>query len=437
MPFEALGEDVLLRVFSICDISTALVVSTINKALRRIALSKQLWISLVLGPTFRDALALPPPDREQLECLSTEELIDVVKNAVAGPGSDWDSSITITSFQIPLDMGFGIPEFRFLPGARYIFMHSTSQQMLCIYDVWSSRRVWHSPVQAQTQWEVDLLPCGTIARVFVAQMAVLPNRNTLHVEEVDLSTGASHELFNFGFASPVPRIMPSAIVGDLLCILLYFNDPTIVLVNWHASTFAFVGRMGSNIQLIPGYIISTYRESGPPYKHFLSVRALEAFSAHWQRLTEDNLASRVDGSAPASDITIGAIVMQARLEHSGLPLGPHFVTATLDALHSGRYNIFVRCRLQSSEPPLRSVTLMERIGNLIRMATPRKKASPKPGRMLLSYKFTPGQGQDGSKLRPASAQRGANPLQSPGVMFTLGLRNLVDIVYCQRRADVA
>ncbi|KAJ6449214.1 hypothetical protein C8R45DRAFT_1045279 [Mycena sanguinolenta] len=425
MPFEALGEDVLVRVFSFCDISTALVVSTLNKAfLRHTAWSKQLWISLVLGATFRDALALPPPDREQLECLSTEELIDVVKNAVAGPGSDWNySSITTTGFQIPLDMEFGIPEFCFLPGAPYILMHSTSQQRF-------SRRLWHSPVQAQTQCQgADLLPGGTIARVFIAQTAVLPNKNALHIEEVDLSTEASHEIFNFGFASTVLWIMPSAIVGDLLlCTVLHshshFNDPTVVLVDWRASTFASVGRMGSNVRLIPGYIISTYRESGPPYKHFLSVRALEAFSAHWQRLTEDNLASRVDGSAPASDITIGAIAMQARLEHD-------------DAVHAGRYNIFVHCRLQSSEPPLRPVTHMERIGNLISMTVRREKVSLKPGRMLLSYKFTPGHGRDGSKLRPASAQRGANPLQSPGVMFTLGLRNLVDIVYWQRRADVA
>ncbi|KAJ6472516.1 hypothetical protein C8R45DRAFT_1164232 [Mycena sanguinolenta] len=249
MPFEALVEDVLLRILSFCDISTGLAVSAVNKTLRRIALSKQLWLALVLDARIRDALDLPPPDREKLECLSTEELIDVVKNAVAGPGSVWDEneqppSVTTTSFEISLDdmaldMRFGLPVAHLLPGARYILIHSRAQQALCIYDVWSSRRVWHSPVQAQTLWRVDLVPGGAIARVFDAQLAVIPNRNTLHVDEIDLATGASHELFNFSFASTVFRIMPSAIVGDfLLCTVMHsyshFNVLTLVLINWHA-----------------------------------------------------------------------------------------------------------------------------------------------------------------------------------------------------------
>ncbi|KAJ6465001.1 hypothetical protein C8R45DRAFT_1023735 [Mycena sanguinolenta] len=352
MAFEALGEDVLLRILSFCDISTVLAVSAVNKPLRRIALAKQLWLSLVLDATFRDALDLPPPDREKLECLSTEELIDVVKNAVAGPGSVWNeneqTTFEVTLDDILLDMGFGFPETHLLPGARYILIHSTTQLRLYIYDVWSSRRVWHSPVQAQTLWRVDLVPGGAIARVFDAQLAVIPDRNTLHVDEIDLATGASHELFNFSFASTVFRIMPSAIVGDfLLCTVMHsyshFNVPTLVLVDWRASTFASLGSVDpyANVQLIRGYILSRYRESEPPHHHLLAVTALEAFSAHWQRLTEDNLAFRLDGSAPALPITIGATTTQERLECSGRPFEPHIVIATPDAMHTGGYIIFV------------------------------------------------------------------------------------------------
>ncbi|KAF7353404.1 hypothetical protein MSAN_01529400 [Mycena sanguinolenta] len=164
MPFEALGEDVLFRISCFCDVSTPLAVSAINKPLRRIAFSKQLWLSLVLDTSSRDALELPPPNRERLECLSTEELVAVVKNAVTGPGSEWDdespASVIKTKFQISFDNMQDCPEIRLLPGARYILRHSrsTTQQRLCIYDVWSARSVWECPVETYTECEVDLVP---------------------------------------------------------------------------------------------------------------------------------------------------------------------------------------------------------------------------------------------------------------------------------------
>ncbi|KAJ6461794.1 hypothetical protein C8R45DRAFT_1220725 [Mycena sanguinolenta] len=372
MAFEALGEDVLLRILSFCDISTVLAVSTVKKPLRRIALSKQLWLSLVLDATF--------------------QLIDVVKNAVAGPGSAWDEngqspSVITTSFEVPLDdfsldMGFGFAQAHILPGGRYILIHSTTQQNLCIYDVWSSCRVWRSSVRAQTRWQVDLVPGDAIARVVVAQLAVLPNGNT------------------------VLRITPSGIVGDfLLCAVLHsyshFNDPTLVLVNWRASTFASLGRVGPDVQLLHGHILWTYRvHSGPPHQHFLAFRALEAFSVQWQRLTEDNLAARLAGSVPSPTNMIQTITMQARLEYSGRPLEPHIVTATRDALHAGGYNIFVH-GFQFPEPPRR--TLMERIRYLTSITARRERVSPQPGQGLLWYKFTPGQEQAGGNLRVVSA----------------------------------
>ncbi|KAJ6461759.1 hypothetical protein C8R45DRAFT_1220714 [Mycena sanguinolenta] len=249
MPFEALGEDVLLRILSFCDISTVLAVSTINRPLSRIASSKQLWLSLVLDTKFRDALDLPPPDRQNLAGRSTEELIELVKTAVAGPGAaesfeQLRSSMTATKVEIPLDdTEINLPEDRLLPGARYIFLHCATQQRLCIYDVWNARRVWERPVQAHTMWKIDSVLGGATARVFVVQSAHLPNPHTaVHVEEVDLTTGTSQELFNCSFASTVVRATPCAILGDFLLFMMSSHsdchDPRAVLVNWRASTFA-------------------------------------------------------------------------------------------------------------------------------------------------------------------------------------------------------
>ncbi|KAF7353421.1 F-box domain-containing protein [Mycena sanguinolenta] len=394
MLFEALGEDVLLRIFCFCDIYTVLAVSAINRPLRRISLSKQLWLSLVLDTRFRDALDLPPPDREGLECLSTEELIAVVKDAVAGPGTgsiwnsehDESSSVTRTSVKIPLDdVGmYRAADARLLPGARYILLHSisTTQRRLCMYDVWSTRRVWEHPVQALTMFQVDFVPGGTIARVCFAQAGELPSTLSVHIEEVELTTGASHELFNFTFASIGSSC---AIVGDFLLGTVlqshwHFNDSKLVLINWRASTFVPLGHMGPHhVQLIPGYILSTYQETSKPHEHVLALTALDSFSDCWQPLTEEGtlLAAQLEAGSP-STITINNIAMQERLEHNGWRIRPNLVTATPDALYAGAYIISVHGLPFSERPAPKRPTLIERIGNLVNMAARRGETLPPP-----------------------------------------------------------
>ncbi|KAF7353409.1 hypothetical protein MSAN_01529900 [Mycena sanguinolenta] len=456
MPFEALGEDVLLRILCFCDIYT---VSAINKALRRIALAKQLWLSLVLDAMSRDALKLPPPNREKLECLSTPELIAAVKNAVAGPGSLWDSapdessSVTMTTVRIPLDGMERRPEARLLPGARYLLLHSTSttQDTLYLYDVWSARRVWYRLMLPCKMCEVDLVPGGAIARVCFVQWAVYPNTHTLHVEEVDLTTGASHELFDFSLGSIVFGATPCAIVGDFLLVSVQhsrFIDEKLILINWRASTFVSLKRNGFYyIQLIPGYILSTYQETSPPHGHILAATALEAFSDRWQMLTDNGagLAAQLEAGF-SSTIMINNlnITTQERLEYSGRPIRFESVSVTPDALHLDAYNISVHgSQFCESPPPPRRMTLMERIGNLINITARHGEALPAlvqvlPGaRVLLLYRFTPGQGQAGSKFRLVSARvSNALPLEFPRAIPSRS-GNSISVVYRQRKGPGA
>ncbi|KAF7328628.1 hypothetical protein MSAN_02474800 [Mycena sanguinolenta] len=444
MPFEGLGEDVLLEVLLFCDISTVLGVSAINKGLRCIALSKQLWLSLVLDTRFRDALELPPRNRERLECLSTEELIAVVKNDVAGPCSIWDpkhdeSSVTMTRFQISLNDMEYIPEEYLLPGAWYILLQSTSTtpQRLYIYDVWSAQRVWQRSVQSahnRKMCRVDLAPGSTIARVFFVQTVDHPSTcdSTLHVEEVNLTTGVSHELFNFSLDGMVSGVKQFDIAGDFLLASMEHSRSIntmamLVLINWRASTFVSLDRNDCSFeQLIPGYIVSTYwEENVPPYACTLTVTALEADSDHWQPLAEleSNLAVQLEAGY------VPPITMQERLEYNHRPLTPISVISTPDALHAGAYNISVR-GFQICERPPRPRTLIERIGNLI---TRRRKASLEL-QAILSYRFTPKQGQASSKMRMVSARRVSNPQQEhcPRAITTSS-GNSISVVYRQRR----
>ncbi|KAF7353426.1 F-box domain-containing protein [Mycena sanguinolenta] len=375
MPFEALGEDVLLRICCFCDVSTALAVSAINKALRRIALSKQLWLSLVLDTRFREELELPPPSRENLECLSTEELIAVVKNAVTGPGPlcdsahDDSSSVTTTSIQIPLDdSGTNLPfGARLLPGARYLLLctgsPSTTQHTWYLYHVWSARRVWHRLMQTHTVCEVDLVPGSGIARVFFVQTVDYFNTCTLHVEEVDLITGASHESFNFSLDSTVFGEKPWSIMGDFLLGPVQHSHRLLALINWRASTFVFLdGYDLDKARLIP----RVHPINAPP------ATPLQAFSAHWLPLTDDSagLVAQLEARSAFTIMihNLNIATMQERLEYNGQAISSNLMSVAHDALHAGAYDISIygsQIWEPPSPPPPRRVTLMERIGNRI------------------------------------------------------------------------
>ncbi|KAF7353434.1 F-box domain-containing protein [Mycena sanguinolenta] len=456
MPFVALGEDVLLKTFCFCDISTVLAVSAINKGLRRIALSKQLWLSLVLDPRFRDALDLPPPNGEKLECLSTEELIDVVKNAVTGPcpigdsEHDESSSVTLTSVQIPLDDvdARDHSEARLLPGARYFLLHSasTTQQRWCIYDIWNARRVWERLVQGHTMCEVDLMPGSAVARVFFVQTVDHSNTCTLHVEEVDLTTGASHELFNFSFDRNVFEIKPRAIVGDFLLAPVGSSRLLLILINWRARTFVFLqGHYFCYARLIPGYIISMHlvlfprRDRG----YILAVTALEAFSDRWQSLTDDSagLAAQLKIVFPSAiPIHRLNIATQERLEYT--PIFSDLMSVTSDPLCAGAYNI----SLQGFQFPKRlspCAMLMERIGNRIlsmagaaRWAEALHELAHASAQVVLCYQFTPAVSAagEGCSLRLVSTRRVSDGQQiqqvnCPRASIPLSEGSWIDVVY--------
>ncbi|KAJ6470869.1 hypothetical protein C8R45DRAFT_1014836 [Mycena sanguinolenta] len=396
MPFDDLGEDILLSTLCFCDVYTVLAVSGINKVLRRIALSKQLWLSLVQDSKFCNALELPPLDRDKLQGHSTQKLIDFVKSHRIGPNfrqtSDMKSFATMTSFKIHLDDLGDRPEVRILPGARYILFHSVRQKRYSIYDIWNARRVWQHSIQGYTLCQVDLVPNGAIARVFLVQPSGFPHfphRHAAHVEEVDLTTGTSHEVFSVTL-STTRFGMPCAIVGDfLLCGMHHslFNAAKLFLINWRESTFIFLRQVSSytTVKLIPGHIVSTYRENSPLRQQILAVTALDAFSNHWHPLTEDNIAAQLARQAPPITPTL-----EERLEYSNRPLGTDRVamhlTVTLNALYAGAYNVDVYGG-QLSEPEAPGPTLMARISNFI--TARRRKAAPVALQARLSYRFTP------------------------------------------------
>ncbi|KAJ6471006.1 hypothetical protein C8R45DRAFT_1218215 [Mycena sanguinolenta] len=411
MPFEALGEDILLSILCFCDVYTILAVSAINKPLRGVTLSKQLWVSIVQDSAFRAALELPPPDQEDLENQSTEELIDFVKNAVVGPGSLFNdrSSATMihTTYKIPLhDLGDGLGA-QLLPGARYILLQNTTREKVYIYDVWNARRIWQCRVQVDTICKVDLVPGGAIARVLLVQPMNYPNKNRLHIEEVDLISGISRQVFELGCPQylVISSLAKYDIVGDFFLCSMQDSRvwPKFILINWQTSAFIDLGNgLNFALVLIPGYVVWTDYPSHE--QQILTVTALDQFSNYWQPLSDARLPAQLSsGDPPIPNI------VRERLAYSNHPLGSCSVgvhlTVTPSALYHGAYNISVQAG-ESPEPP----TLIGKIGNLV--AAQRRSVSPVVHEALLSYKFRPAPSHSQAcELRLVSAQRVSHTTQ--------------------------
>ncbi|KAF7367994.1 hypothetical protein MSAN_00865100 [Mycena sanguinolenta] len=347
MPFAALGDDILLNILALGDIHTVLTVSAIDKRLHELTQAKQLWLSLIQDRAFRHALDLPSPNTDELQSLSTRKLVDLVKRAVTRPAQAWPGappSRQTPTYTITFDTGLRhLRDFHLLPGAQYIISGTSAGEDLCMFDVWNGRHVWSfAKRNHRAYWAVDLVPGGGIARVVVALLTdFVGNGCSIYVEEVDLTTSASREVFDLGFTTKLSSIL--AIVGDFF--LYSLTSPVrfdaVVLVNWRASTYVALnyGReTSSGLALIPGYIIATHSDSASPRQRLLTVASFDAFAPHWKPLE-----AGIDFSDQLFPNTI-PVITHARQEYHGLPLGDsEYVYVRLgitpNAVYQGSYSI--------------------------------------------------------------------------------------------------
>ncbi|KAJ6525154.1 hypothetical protein B0H19DRAFT_1084999 [Mycena capillaripes] len=398
MTFESLGEDVILQTLSLCDVYAVLSVSMVNKFLRRIALVKQLWLSLVHDLGARGVLDLPPGELNH----STSELVSLVKRkpvpwSILGcPWSQTSLASTTAGHRFTFETGMvagHIGIHRLLPGAKYI-VFQISDEEFHIYEVWSGRKVFTHAVRAHSDIQIDLAPDGSIARVFFAYVADGVN---IAVHEVKVATGQLREVFNFQVVAGLGRLM--SIVDNFL---LYSPNPldtqTLVLVNWRISIFRdfrFHCKKSSffpypnfltlprqfPITLLPGYIAFTYPDSEFPHQLNLLVTDLASFAPYWKPL--DGIL--LDDQLYVQDMPL---VAHARLECNGHPVvdSPHYLGlgAMPSALHQGAYDISVHVGECDVRPPL---------GSQMRDVVPRKRRpvalAPAFGPVAISYRLTP------------------------------------------------
>ncbi|KAJ6557003.1 hypothetical protein DFH09DRAFT_1317579 [Mycena vulgaris] len=133
-----LDDDVLGTLLSACDVYTVLIVATVNRNLRTLALSKSVWLALVADLTAR--CLMDPLPNEMLDTCSSLDLITEVRRLVCGPTTWADLFPTVgrtRSIRLPVGC---TSKAKLLPGGRYVAVFRESS-----FDCWnliSGKCVW-------------------------------------------------------------------------------------------------------------------------------------------------------------------------------------------------------------------------------------------------------------------------------------------------------
>ncbi|KAJ7904838.1 hypothetical protein B0H13DRAFT_2663413 [Mycena leptocephala] len=300
MFFQDIGEDILLEILCLCDIYVVLSVSTVNKFFRRVALSKQLWLHLMQDLVSRGVLYRL--SRAELDAYSTGDIIDEIKRIVCGP-TTWaptSSSEPTVHRQLTFHTGVNrndIFDLMLTPGGTHAILKTIGNVRL--YDVRTGRCLW-TKAGDQPSIATDLVESGNILRILLVPGNYSENANVT-IEEVNLATGESHEVFSF----PLPPDSGSSLwwCSDLrenFLILHLYAVPLpgghiFILVDWckrKQVLLTYEQRNGDlRPRLLRDHILVTYNQltpSGQARPYLIAVTAFTALEAYWHPLNVDS-----------------------------------------------------------------------------------------------------------------------------------------------------
>ncbi|KAJ6562040.1 hypothetical protein B0H19DRAFT_1143386 [Mycena capillaripes] len=381
MSLEVLGEDILLKVLAICDVYTALSVSILNKPLRRVALAKQLWLSLLHDLAFCNVLDLPPA--EELQGSATSDLINLVKRFVLGPDT-WlpGSSGATIHRQVTFNMGLDrsdVVDFVLLLGGRYVGLRTGEH--FSIHELASGRSIWkHASPYGTENFSVDLLEGGTIVRVLLIPVRQNYGGQVLCVQEVDLTSGQCKEVFCSDIPTAAWERWTPSILGDffifalrppsspleLVFVLVNWRDEVCIVLYLHGRSFS-TGR----VVLTPTHLVLTHGAIGPPNQQLLAIMSFDSLVPYWNPLREFDFNNQLTPGKMSCAV-------YERLEYEGRPLcgiTTHLSLAVFQSpLHRDSYKI-VLYACENKKP--------QKV--LMRLQPPMAE----PRAVLLSYRFSP------------------------------------------------
>ncbi|KAJ7930923.1 hypothetical protein B0H13DRAFT_2309232 [Mycena leptocephala] len=209
MLFHDLHEDVLSDILTYCDIYTVVSFSEVSRYSRVVALSKQLWRSLILGLSARHYIS----NLHAIDDYTTEQLIAEARRFVCGPVT-WSAKSTVPATVSSSNTFLTNDETRLLPGGRYFLV--LSHDAMQVYDAVTGSCVWFRPItnRHEISWGVEMRDDGKSAVFFFFVHYAI--RHALSIVQADFSTGLSDIHFDCILNSRVARSRPPVLSGNLL-----------------------------------------------------------------------------------------------------------------------------------------------------------------------------------------------------------------------------
>ncbi|KAJ6474890.1 hypothetical protein C8R45DRAFT_1010822 [Mycena sanguinolenta] len=319
MFFHDLDEDVLTGLLFSCDIYTVLSFSRVNKSFRRLALSKQLWLSLVLDLSSRYLI----PHLDALHDCTTAQLIAKVKWLLCGPET-WarrSSTPPTVSFSKTFRPGNAA---RLLLGGHYIAVLLESSGDLHCFEMLTGREVYFPGLLPNaTSWEIEMLDDGQTAILLVHRRSNIGLGPELSLTQVNLRTGHSDVFFHVELNRHVGVYANPTVSDDFLALGLENNlgQRMVVVINWRErkylvfdgsgdSGYSHIAASEDEWVFVPGHIILTTVASEPPNDQLLVVYPLRSNTATWRPLEE-----LLQNSEHLLPVSVSPIMAQ-RLEHN-------------------------------------------------------------------------------------------------------------------------
>ncbi|GLB33263.1 hypothetical protein LshimejAT787_0101560 [Lyophyllum shimeji] len=268
---QILNDDVLLKIFSFCDIATVVAISETTRHFHTLASSRQVWLSLIRELHQRNFLHL---EREKgLEDLTKPELVALAKRVVFGPRSFSSESgkdgLKVTRQIIlkpTIPLGPGILDWEnetlLLPNSDFVLFRHLHFE--CI-DVASDKVIWRhtghwSGYKVQV-FTAELVDEGTAAIIVAGIRTYERDRqNFVEVLRLDFETGTSTSLLlrnapNTDFDNPFRRLRMS---GDFVVATIGSRQSATIFVLQLSTGLCCtvdVPAQPVDIDLVPGHLI--------------------------------------------------------------------------------------------------------------------------------------------------------------------------------------
>ncbi|KAJ6454200.1 hypothetical protein C8R45DRAFT_1222952 [Mycena sanguinolenta] len=285
--FVDLVPDVISSILACCDISSVVATAQTCQYLHGLAFTKSLWLCLL--ETLRRKSILDPTNTPDIESLSTEDIIGIVRRLLKGP-EVWnhphpDDELGPVAREITLHPRTpltDLKEVKLLPSGRYVLLLNLNQ--LRCWNVAEDRLIWeYFAVEEHTRllaFAAEEPGAGDSLVIVICARTFPPagvSENYVDIINVDLEIG-THRSLLIARCLDSPTDNPFyqlGIRGELAVVSIHSRPQRHMVINWQEHSHFIVKGLEVQIVLLHRHImVKTASLEGEEEIHIISNESL-------------------------------------------------------------------------------------------------------------------------------------------------------------------